>query len=184
LEARKGYSMDFHLISNLTSIESDTVTGWVKATRASGEVFLIQPRDLLALITWSQRNMQTLVASQQVIDQEAVLSSSSVQGQARPVRLVDALPRAEDQRTPAPTPRKKRRKPLPIPSIQISEALPCMLLCTTRTMTALLDFGTGSHDPWLLYPLCEEHLRAVLVQREATGLSLRVIVEQLMRSVP
>jgi len=176
--------MDFHLLSNLTSIEPDTVTGWVKATRASGEVFLIQPRDLLALMTWSQRNTQTLVASQQALDQEAALSSSSVQGQARPVRPDDALPRAEDQRTPAPMQHKRRRKPLPIPSIQISEALPCVLLCPTRTMTAVLDFGTGSHAPWLLYPLCEEHLRAVLAQREATGLSLRVIVEQLTRPTP
>jgi len=176
--------VDFQLLSNITRIELDRVTGWVKATRVSGEVLLIQPRDLLALMTWGLGNTQTLQASQQAIDQEASLSSHSAQEQARPVRLVDPLRVPEDQRTPAPTPRKeRRRKPLPLPSLQISEALPCLLLCTTRTRTALLDFGTGSHDPWLLYPFCEEHQRAVLAQREATGLSLRVIVEQLTRSV-
>ena len=176
--------MDFQLLSNIGRIELDGATGWVRATRVSGEVFLIQPRDLLALAAWSQRNAQMLLDSQQAIDQEAAFYSSSVQGQARPVRLVDALPLSEDQRTPAATPRKRGRKPLPIPSIQISEALPCVLLCTTKTMTAVLDFGTGSYAPWLLYPLCEEHLRAVLAQREATGLSLRVIVEQLTRPAP
>lgn len=173
--------MDFHLLSNLVTIELDGATGWVKATRATGEVFLIQPRDALALMTWSQANRQTLLASQQAIDQEASLSASSVQGQARPVRLVKALPLQEEPDATARTPRKGRRsrKPLPLPSIQISEALPCLVACKTRTMTALLDFGTGLYAPWQLYPLCEEHLRAVQARREATGLSLRVIVEQL-----
>ncbi len=178
--------MDFHLLSNLVSVEMDAVTGWVKVTRASGEVFLIQPRDLLTLMTWSQGNMHTLLATQRAIDQEAALYSSSVQGHARPVRLVDSLAvQEEGQNTTTAMPCKKRRRTqLPLPSIQISEALPCVLLCSSKTMTALLDFATSSHDPWLLYPLCEEHLRVVLAQRETTGLSLRVIVEQFTRPVP
>jgi hypothetical protein len=176
--------MDFQLLSNLTSIELDKTTGWVKATRATGEVFLIQPRDALALMTWSQGNTQTLMASQHAIDQEASLYANSVQGQARPVRLVEALP-VEPTRPPAQASRKRRRrKPLPLPTIQISQALPCLASCTIKTMTALLDFGTGPHDPWQLYPLCEKHLQIVLSQREATGLSLRVIVEQLARPDP
>lgn len=55
--------MDFQLLSNLVNIELDRATGWVKATRATGESFLIQPRDLLMLMTWSQGNTQTLMAS-------------------------------------------------------------------------------------------------------------------------
>jgi hypothetical protein len=132
-------------------------------------------------MTWSQGNTQTLVASQQAIDQETSLYANSVQGKARPVRLVEALPLQEEPDATARTPRKgkRRRTPLPLPSIQISEALPCLVACKIKTMTALLDFGTGLSAPWQLYPFCEEHLRAVLAQREATGLSLRVIVEQL-----
>lgn len=173
--------MDFHLLSNLVSIEFDTATGWVKATRATGEVFLIQPRDVLTLMTWGQGNTQTLMASQQAIDQEASLFANSVQGQTRPVRLVEALLLQEEPDAAVRTPRKGRRRGtlLPLPSIQISEALPCLVACKTRTMTALLDFGTDLSAPWQLYPLCEEHLRAVHARREATGLSLRVIVEQL-----
>jgi hypothetical protein len=177
----KEASVDFQLLSNFVNIELDNMTGWVKVTRVTGEVFLIQPRDALALMTWSQGNAHTLVASQQAIDQEASLYANSVQGQARPVRLVEALPLQEEPDATARTSRKgrRRRTPLPLPSIQISEALPCLVACKTKTMTALLDFGTGLYAPWQLYPLCEEHLRAVLSQREATGLSLRVIIEQL-----
>ncbi len=42
------------LISNLARIERDRVTGWVKATDVSGQVFLIHPHDALALMAWSQ----------------------------------------------------------------------------------------------------------------------------------
>ncbi len=178
--------MDFHLLSNLVSVEMDVVTGWVKATRSSGEVFLIQPRDLLTLMTWSQGNTHTLLASQHTIDQEAVLySSSSVQNHARRVRLLTSFSIQEGKNTTTAIPQKRRRrKLLPFPSLQISEALPCVLECPNRTMTALLDFAASSHDPWLLYPLCEEHLRTVLAKREATGLSLRVIVEQFTEPAP
>lgn len=177
--------MDFQLLSNLVSIELESATGWVKATRATGEVVLIQPRDVLALMTWSQGNAPTLVASQQAIDQEASRNANAVQGQARPVRLVDPLSSPEDPRTTAHTPRKgRRRKPLPLPSLQISQALPCLLHCTTMTMTAVLDFGTGPSDAWLLYPFCEDHLREVQSEREATGLSLRMIVQHRTQPPP
>jgi hypothetical protein len=170
--------VDFHLLSNLVSIELDGATGWVKAARATGEVFLIQPRDALALMTWSQGNAQTLIASQQALDQEVSLYEKSVQGQARPVRLVDPLPaESTSPQTPA-SPKRKRRKPLPLPSIQMSQAFPCLLRCKTKTMTALVDFGAGPSDPWQLYPFCEEHLREVQAEREATSLSLRMIVQQ------
>ncbi len=176
--------MDFQLLSNFVNIELDTTTGWVKAIRATGETFLIQPRDALALMTWSQGNAQALVASQQAIDTEVALYERSVQGQARPVRLVE-VPPPEPTSRPEPKPHKrKRRRPLPLPIIQISQALPCLLRCKTTTMTALVDFGAGLHDPWLLYPFCEEHLRSVLSQQEATGLSLRAIVEQFTRPDP
>jgi len=177
----KERAVDFQLLSNFVTIELDRTTGWVKATRATGEIFLIQPTDALALMMWSQRNAQTLVASQQAIDQEASLSANSVQGQARPVRLVGALPLQEDPDATARTSHKRsrRRITLPLPSIQISQALPCLVACKTRTMTALLDFGTDLYAPWQLYPLCEEHLHAVQARREATGLSLHVIVEHL-----
>lgn len=175
--------MDFQLLSNIARIELDRATGWVKATRISGEVLLIQPRDLLALTTWGQGNTQTLMTSQQAIDQEASLYANSVQRQARPMRLVD-LQSVEAMHTPPASRKRKSRKPLPLPVIQISQALPCLLPCHTTTIMALLDFGAGPHDPWLLYPLCEEHLRVVLSQREATSLSIRVIVEQLTRPAP
>lgn len=169
--------MDFHLLSNLVTIELDGATGWVKATRATGEVFLIQPRDALALMAWSQGNPQTLVASQQALDQEASLYGKSIQGHARPVRLVEPLPTEPTSEQPPSSPKRKRRKPLPIPSIQMSQAFPCLLGCKTTTMTALVDFGAGPHDPWQLYPFCEDHLRAVQAEREATDLSLRMIVQ-------
>lgn len=171
--------MDFQLLSNLTSIELDKTTGWVKTTRATGEVVLIQPRDLLVLMTWSQGKTHTLMASQHAIDQEASLYANSVQGQARPMRLVEALPTESTNPPAQPSRKRKRRIPLPLPTIQISQPLPCLVSSKTKTMTALLDFGISLHDPWQLYPLCEEHLRTVLAQREATGLSLRVVVEQL-----
>ena len=170
--------MDFHLLSNLVSIELDGATGWVKATRATGEVFLIQPRDALALMTWSQGNAQTLVASQQEIDQEASLYGKSVQGQARPVRLVEPLPAEFTSEQPPSSPKRKRRKPLPLPSIQMSQPFPCLLGCHTMTMTALVDFGAGPSDPWQLYPLCEDHLREVQAERDTTGISLRAIAQR------
>lgn len=177
-------TVDFQLLSNIVNIELDRATGWVKATRATGEVFLIQPRDALALMTWSQGNAQTLVASQQALDQEVALYEKSVQGQARSMRLVEALP-TEPTSPPTQAPRKrKRRRPLPLPIIQISQTLPYLLRCKTTTMTALVDFGANLHDPWLLYPFCEEHLQAVLAKRDATGLSLRVIVEQFTGPTP
>jgi len=176
--------MDFHLLSNLVSIELDGTTGWVKATRATGEVFLIQPRDALSLMTWSQGNAHTLVAAQQALDQEMSLYERSLQGQARPVRLVDPLPAAPPSLEKPPSPKRSRRKPLPLPCIQMSQAFPCLLGCKTRTMTALVDFGAGFHDPWQFYPFCEEHLRAVQAEREATGLSLRVIVQRRTQPPP
>lgn len=176
--------MDFQLLSNFVNIELDGVTGWVKATRATGEVFLIQPRDVLALMTWSQGQAQALVASQQVIDQEASLHANSVQGKAQPVRLVAPLSAESTRQPKPPSHKRKRRKPLPLPSIHMSQTLPCLLRCKTTTMTALVDFGAGPHDPWLLYPFCEEHLRHVLSEREATGLSLRAIVDLLTRPTP
>jgi len=170
--------VDFHLLSNFVTIELDGATGWVKATRVNGEVFLIQPRDALALMTWSQGNAQTLVASQQALDQEVSLYQKSVQGQAQPAHLVAALP-AESTSPQTPLlPKRKRRKPLPLKSIQMSQAFPCLLRYKTTTMTALVDFGAGPPDPWQLYPFCEDHLRAVQAEREATGLSLRMIVQQ------
>lgn len=169
--------MDFHLLSNLVRIELDGATGWVKATRATGEVFLIQPRDALALMTWSQGNAQTLVASQQALDQEVSLYEKSVQGQARPVHLVDPLPAESTSPQTPSSPKRKRRKPLPLPSIQMSQAFPCLLGCRTTTMTAIVDFGAGPSDPWQLYPFCKDHLREVQAEREATGLSLRMIVQ-------
>jgi len=169
--------VDFHLLSNLVNIELDGATGWVKATRATGEVFLIQPRDALALMTWSQGNAQTLVASQQALDQEVSLYEKSVQGQARPVHLVDPLPAESTSPQKPSSPKRKRRKPLHLPSIQMSQAFPCLLRCKTTTMTALVDFGAGLHDPWQLYPFCEDHLRAVQAEREATGFSLQIIVQ-------
>lgn len=177
--------MDFQLLSNIVNVELDAATGWVKATRGTGEVLLIQPRDMLTLMTWSQGNAQALVASQQALDQEVALYEKSVLGQARPARLVEALP-TEPPSPPEQPPRKrKRRRPLPLPIIQISQAFPCLLGCKTTTMTALVDFGPGLHDPWQLYPFCEEHLRQVLAEREATGgLSLRMIVERLMGPGP
>jgi hypothetical protein len=176
--------MDFHLLSNLVTIELDGATGWVKATRATGEVFLIQPRDALALMTWSQGNAQTLVASQQALDQEASLYGQSVRGHARPVRLVDPLPAEPTSEQPPAPPKKKRRKPLPLPSIQMSQAFPCLLGCKARTMTALVDFGDGPSSPWQLYPFCEGHLREVQAEREATGLSLRMIVQHRAQMPP
>ena len=44
-------------------------------------------------------------------------------------------------------------------------------------MKALVDFGAGPSDRWQLYPFCEDHLREVQAEREATGLSLRMIVQ-------
>jgi hypothetical protein len=170
--------VDFHLLSNLASIELDGATGWVKATRATGEAFLIQPRDALALMTWSQGNAQALVASQQALDQEVSLYGKSIQGQARPVHLVDPLPAAFTSPQTPSSPKRKRRKPLPLPSIQMSQAFPCLLRCKTTTMTALIDFGAGPSDPWQLYPFCEGHLQEVQAEREATGLSLRMIVQR------
>jgi hypothetical protein len=125
--------------------------------------------------------MSDLVASQQAIDQEAVLSANSVQRQERPVRLVKPLPPEKKASHDTPGSRKRqRRKSLPLPSIQISQTLPCAL-CKTRTMAALLDFSAGSHDPWPMYPLCEEDLRQVLSKREETGLSLPAIIQDLIR---
>jgi hypothetical protein len=167
--------VDFQPLSNITRIELDKETGWVKVTCLSGEVFLIQPRDLLALTTWSQGNTQTLVASQQAIERQSDLYSHAIQGQARPIRLVDPRPQEDPGTT---LPKVRSRKPLPLPTIHISEALPCLLLCKTMTMTALLDFGTGPHDPWQLYPFCEDHLRQIRSERDATGLSLRALVQQ------
>jgi hypothetical protein len=174
--------VDFHLLSNLVSIELDGATGWVKATRATGEVFLIQPRDALALMAWSQGNAQTLVASQQALDQEVSLYKQSVQGHARPVHLVDPLPAESPSPQTPSSPKRKRRKPLPLPSIQMSQAFPCLLRCRTTTLTALVDFGAGPSDPWQLYPLCEDHLREAQAEREATGLSLRMIVQHRTQS--
>lgn len=177
--------MDFQLLSNIVNVELDVATGWVKATRRTGEVLLIQPRDMLTLMTWSQGNAQALVTSQQALDQEVALYEKSVQGRARPVHLVDALP-TEPPNQLTQTPRKrKRRRPLPLPIIQISQAFPCLLGCKTTTMTVLVDFGPGFHDPWQLYPLCEDHLQQVLAEREAAGgLSLRMIVERLFGPDP
>lgn len=178
--------MNVHLLSNIVSIELDSVTGWVKITRVTGELLLIQPRDLLALMAWSQGNAQALVASQRAIDQEASLSANPAQGQTRPVRLVEALP-TEPTSLPEPSPRKrKRRRPLPLPIIQISQALPC-LLCTptTMTMTAIVDLNADRHAPWPLYSFCPDHLRHVLAEREATGgLSLHMIVQRLLQTPP
>lgn len=177
----KELAVDFHLLSNIINVELDRATGWVKATRATGEVFLIQPRDIFTLMTWGQGNAQALVASQQALDQEVALYEKSVQGHARPVRLVEALPTESTSRPEAKLRKRKRRRPLPLPIIQISQAFPCLLGCKTTTMTALVDFGPGLSDPWLLYPFCEKHLQAVLAKRDATGgLSLRMIVEQLL----
>lgn len=172
--------MDFQLLSNIVNVELDAATGWIKAKQATGEVFLLQPRDMLTLMTWSLGNTQMLMVSQQAIDQEA-LSTNSVQGQARPVRLVETLPTEPASPPQSPLRKRKRRRPLPLPIIQISQAFPC-LLCTftTLTMTAIVDLNAGHHEPWPLYTFCEEHLQAVLAKRDATGgLSLRMIVEHL-----
>ena len=59
--------VDFQLLSNFVNIELDTTTGWVKVTRTTGEIYLVQPRDALTLMTWSQGNAQTLIASQQTM---------------------------------------------------------------------------------------------------------------------
>jgi hypothetical protein len=176
--------VDFHLLSNLVGIELDRAIGWVKVTRTTGEVFLIQPRDMLTLMTWSQENAPTLVATQQTIDQEVSHYISYVQEQARPIRLIDPLPAEPTSPQTLSSPKRKRRKLLPIPSIQMSQAFPCLLRCKTMTRTALLDFGAGPADPWLLYPFCEDHLRAVQAEREATGLSLRVIVQHQTQTPP
>jgi hypothetical protein len=178
-------AVDFQLLSNIVNVEMDRATGWVKATRATGETFLIQPRDLLTLMTWGQGNAQALVASQQVLDAEVALYEKFVQGQARPVRLVEALPPEPTSQHRSPSRKRKRRRPLPLPIIQISQAFPCLLGCKTTIMTALVDFGASLHDPWQLYPFCEDHLRQVLAEREATGgLSLRMIVEELRANLP
>jgi len=138
--------MDFQRFDDIATIEIDT-TGWVKATRTTGEVFLLQPRDALALMTWSQAHAQILVASQQAIDQTAARSAASERRPARPMHLVETPSRAEPHML-SPTPRKRRRRqPLPFPSIQISQALPCQAGCQRKTMTALLDFGHSLHAP-------------------------------------
>ncbi len=159
----KESTVEFHSVWNIVAIEPDAATGWIKARCATGDVFLLQPRDMLTLMAWSQGNAQTLRDSQQTIDQEA-LSPNAERRQARPVR----------------------RRPLPLPIIQISQALPC-LLCTptTMTMTAIVDLNADRHAPWPLYTFCEYHLQLVLTEREATGgLSLRAIVQRLLQTPP
>src|SRR5689334_19681169 len=98
-------------------------------------------------MTWTQGNTQTLLASQQVIDQEASLSTNSREEQARPVRLVDPLSQDITRLQKSPSRKRKRWRPLPLPIIQMSQALPC-LLCHAMTMTAIVDLNARRHDPW------------------------------------
>ncbi len=47
--------VEFHLFCNIVAVELDEATGWIKARCVTGEVFLVQPRDLLTLMTWTRK---------------------------------------------------------------------------------------------------------------------------------
>lgn len=58
-------------ISDLNdNFEMDPETHWLKAFRADGDFYLIEPRAALQLGIWSRQRRMDLVQAQKILDQE------------------------------------------------------------------------------------------------------------------